>query len=603
MGRRRVLLPNSDEEEEEYRGLETLIPTRTTSAYAPATRSQPPPPEEPLEISDDDGEDFVDVPDAFSPPSPPPLPEPSWDGIQGNHGGSPPRARVGGESSNGPVDVLLRTLGLWLRREWLESCLACLSGSHLSFEFLDNAGKAELCFEQFLFSDMNFSGGGVLPENLSGMHGVVLDGPYVLQVDEIVNISFPLRERYQEAHAGLKRCLKLSLTDGVQRVYGMEYRPISQIKALAPSGLKIAICNVHIRHGLLMLVPEIVDVLGGMAEDLEAARERLIHEISKPPRGKRKQTTLSLSKRASLASWPSTVNSGVEPGNLPMPDGGSVPHMIPRVEVLHVPFISGDVLNSADQHTGVSITENLSEQQGRHNGGIIAPHTGDATEQLAALEAPGSIAKQSDGLQRRECCAEESSVVYVRADSELNVHSKSNLSVGDIDMADEVDHPLILSEDKETPFTYLACFLAKRAAKDDGLSFIQGKIKCFLTGVKSFQFKHRSTYELRVYVDDGSLISEVLIDHRVVEKGIGHSPEAVTAAFSSSDKATSSNMRDAMKRFQLFLMKFEGTMLLEIRQDQTIPVAVEMNQGYPTSDAWPLLGRLKAFTAPLVPLR
>lgn len=36
-----------------------------------------------------------------------------------------------------------------------------------------------------------------------------------------------------------------------------------------------------------MLVPEVIDVLGGMAEDLEAARERLIHEISKPPRGKR----------------------------------------------------------------------------------------------------------------------------------------------------------------------------------------------------------------------------------------------------------------------------------------------------------------------------
>ncbi|CAA6659974.1 unnamed protein product [Spirodela intermedia] len=543
MGRRRVLLPNSDEEEEEDRGLETLIPTRTTSAYAPATRSQPPPPEEPLEISDDDGEDFVDVPDAFSPPSPPPLPEPSWAGIQGNHGGE----------QQWPVDSLLRTLGLWLQREWLESCLACLSSTHLSFEFLDNAGKAELCFEQFLFSDMNFSGGGVLPENLSGMHGLYWKGPTLMKLSTLAS---PSRE-ISRGSCRLKRCLKLSLTDGVQRVYGMEYRSISQIKALAPSGLKVSVW------------------FQCMAEDLEAARERLIHEISKPPRGK----------------------SGVEPGNLPMPDGGSVPHMIPRanfatvrggsgvnptdglapdpcdrgtnseqcaaanpttVEVLHVPFISGDVLNSADQHTGVSITENLSEQQGRHNGGIIAPHTGDATEQLAALEAPGSIAKQSDGLQRRECCAEESSVVYVRADSELNVHSKSNLSVGDIDMADEVDHPLILSEDKETPFTYLACFLAKRAAKDDGLSFIQGKIKCFLTGVKSFQFKHRSTYELRVYVDDGSLISEVLIDHRVVEKGIGHSPEAVTAAFSSSDKATSSNMRDAMKRFQLFLMKFES---------------------------------------------
>lgn len=36
-----------------------------------------------------------------------------------------------------------------------------------------------------------------------------------------------------------------------------------------------------------------------------------------------------------------------------------------------------------------------------------------------------------------------------------------------------------------------------------------------MTGVKGFQFKHRATFELRVYVDDGSLISEILIDHNV----------------------------------------------------------------------------------------
>lgn len=36
-----------------------------------------------------------------------------------------------------------------------------------------------------------------------------------------------------------------------------------------------------------MLVPEAVEVLGGMASELEAARERLAHEVNKPPRGRR----------------------------------------------------------------------------------------------------------------------------------------------------------------------------------------------------------------------------------------------------------------------------------------------------------------------------
>lgn len=36
-----------------------------------------------------------------------------------------------------------------------------------------------------------------------------------------------------------------------------------------------------------MLVPEALEVLGGVVEELEAARQRLADEISKPPRGRR----------------------------------------------------------------------------------------------------------------------------------------------------------------------------------------------------------------------------------------------------------------------------------------------------------------------------
>lgn len=38
---------------------------------------------------------------------------------------------------------------------------------------------------------------------------------------------------------------------------------------------------------MLMLVPETIDVLGGLVEQLDAARKRLVDELNKPPRGKR----------------------------------------------------------------------------------------------------------------------------------------------------------------------------------------------------------------------------------------------------------------------------------------------------------------------------
>lgn len=66
----------------------------------------------------------------------------------------------------------------------------------------------------------------------------------IFQVDEIVNLSCPLKGRYQSAPAGLKRCLKLSMTDGVQRVFGMEYRPIKDLEVLAAAGMKVVVIFV-----------------------------------------------------------------------------------------------------------------------------------------------------------------------------------------------------------------------------------------------------------------------------------------------------------------------------------------------------------------------
>ncbi|WJX84347.1 recQ-mediated genome instability protein 1 [Trifolium repens] len=123
---------------------------------------------------------------------------------------------------------------------------------------------------------------------------------------------------------------------------------------------------------------------------------------------------------------------------------------------------------------------------------------------------------------------------------------------------------------------------------------VRGKIKCFLTGVKGFQFKKRTTYELQAYIDDGSLISEVLIDHDVVQKGIGYSPFEVTAALSSSDTNIAQNMKETMRKFQAFLANFEGVILVQLNRKYSLPLALDMSQGCPKSDAWSLLRRLKS---------
>lgn len=96
------------------------------------------------------------------------------------------------EVSQSPVHGVLDRLGLRVRREWLDSCLQGLQVSVQGFHGMDDSAKAKLCFSQFLWSDMNYCGAGVLPPNLHTLHMVDLKGPFVLQVNADFNLNSSL---------------------------------------------------------------------------------------------------------------------------------------------------------------------------------------------------------------------------------------------------------------------------------------------------------------------------------------------------------------------------------------------------------------------------
>ncbi|PSS07647.1 RecQ-mediated genome instability protein like [Actinidia chinensis var. chinensis] len=582
-----------EEDDIEFELQESTLNLETVTLTTPNPSPNPnfnPSEHVPLEISDDD-DDFIDAADNLFPPSPPPATDQSYQSSFASRVGS----SISFENSDCPITGFLGRLGLRLRREWLDSCIAGLESSVPGFGGFDVATKAKLCFEQFLYSDMNYSGGGILPEDMHNMHLVDLDGPFILQVDEIVNISCPLKGRYQNALSGLKRCLKLSMTDGVQRVFGMEYRPIKGLEVLALAGLKVAICNVNIRRGLLMLVPEVFEVLGGQVEDLEAARQRLVHEVNKPPRGKRTRTGVvpPLATRSTLAAWP---DSGSAPGHTNIPPSQAE---APRQEADHVvpPSATRATLAawppnsvSAPGHTDSPSSQAVNPL--RAGAQVVPPSATRATHAAwppDSVSAPGHTNSPSfqaaaplqaaeqgraSGISPRERATGDFAVPIRNENAEQDLLPTVVSDVQEIHMVD-VDHPVILTGDNEMPFTYLASLSAKQAAMKGTSPNVCGKIKCLLTGVKGFQFKQKTTFELCVYVDDGSLISEILIDHNVNTKRV-------------------SDMKERLKQFQVFLANFEGTMLVQISEASPLPIAVEMNQGCPSSDAWSLLRRLQS---------
>ncbi|KAF6161533.1 hypothetical protein GIB67_009412 [Kingdonia uniflora] len=644
MGRRRLRLSSSSEDEAPPPSVttETLILNSNPNRNPNSSSSHIP-----YEISDDE-DDFVDVPENFSPPPPVPVPD-------------------------SPIDAYLRNLGLNLRREWLDSCIVALSNYVPGFTSIDVAGKAKLCFDKFLVSDMNYSGAGVLPGNVHDLHLADLAGPFVLQVDEITNISNPLKGRYQNASAGIKRCLKLSMTDGVQRVFGMEYRPIKDIEVLSPAGLKVhaiipisiisnillfvVINNVEIRHGLLMLVPEVLDVFGGVVEDLEAAHQRLVHEVNKPPRGKRTRTgTLpSLASRATCAAWlPNNDNHGhannsTAHGAKPFPlsnQGGSlgasaadtryeiaqefdIPNRRLSFNSTQTPNASVSVeeirmIDTTVAMSRVGVRDRIVEEFAGPSG---RPTTEPNSSLNTVLEVRESNMVYEVGHQFMHSANEEISFTCTREriveefassrspNSEPNSSSIVAQVIQEVDMVDELENQHLRAGTEEIPFTYMSSLQLRWTDMKDDMPFVQGKIKvflfviisfivfpwCFLTGVKGngFQFKGRTKFELHVYIDDGSLISEVLIDHNIVQKRIGYSPNEVTSALSSTDKSVVSKMKETMKQYQSINI-FQGTMLIEYNHTVDHPVALEMEQGCSTSDAWLLLERMK-MSAPQTP--
>ncbi|XP_076897994.1 recQ-mediated genome instability protein 1 isoform X2 [Bidens hawaiensis] len=672
--RRRLLriVTSSDEEEEEEDDV-THQPPPQPQQHEPQTLNLQTsnPNSIQIEISD---EEFIDATEhIFN--SPPPVVNSSEYSTN--------------SASQSPIGRVLEELGLRLRGEWLDACLRGLETAVPGFITFDDAKKAKLCFERFLDADMNYCGVGVLPSDVHRMHLVDLPGPFVLQVDEIVNISQPLRERYKKANPGSKRCLKLSMTDGVQRVFGMEYQPIKDLDALAPAGLKVAISNVNVRHGLIMLVPEVIQILGGSVEELEAARQRLVTEVNKPPRGNRTRTGVvpPLSTRATRAAWPANdipasnlppLNNSISQGATPMQVDNEVPvnSRMPSNPAVSVnaanPFngrVSSDstapingrvssnfavpVNSRVPSSTAVPVTSQVpsstavpvnsrvpSSSAAPVNSRVPSSSAAPANSRVPssfAVPVNSQVSSSSAVPVHREHVGHqpprtevESSVSTHRMNTEPFSSTAATENSVNINMENasftapiiretvettpcrareettaptQLASPLVFTGDEdvhmadrssENPFTYLVNLSVKWAASKDKASHVEGKIKCFVTGVKEFQYKKRNTYELKVYVDDGSLISEILIDHNIVQKKIGYSPAEINTALSSSVPSRVQDMKNIMKQFQVYLVNFEGTMVIRINEASSLPVAIEMEQGCSLSDAWLLLGRLKS---------
>lgn len=91
--------------------------------------------------------------------------------------------------------MLVQDFGFAPEQSWLTGCLTHLSSAVAGFSSMPAAARLQLVLEQLLAADLHTAGaGGVLPD-VAQLHKQPLVGKFLLQVDEVVNISIAWKER------------------------------------------------------------------------------------------------------------------------------------------------------------------------------------------------------------------------------------------------------------------------------------------------------------------------------------------------------------------------------------------------------------------------
>ncbi|XP_013858478.1 tudor domain-containing protein 3 [Austrofundulus limnaeus] len=117
-----------------------------------------------------------------------------------------------------------------------------------------------------LNSDLRPLGRKFLPSDINSGKTEKLEGPCVLQVQKVRNISAP---KDHEESQGAPRMLRLQMTDGHTTCVGLEVKHLSKISLNTPPGTKVKLFGtIQVRNGFLLLDDSNISVLGGEVDHM-----------------------------------------------------------------------------------------------------------------------------------------------------------------------------------------------------------------------------------------------------------------------------------------------------------------------------------------------
>ncbi|XP_029458852.1 tudor domain-containing protein 3 isoform X2 [Rhinatrema bivittatum] len=155
----------------------------------------------------------------------------------------------------GPISSSLAAEGWYLSDEGIE---ACTNSS-------DKVNMSNI-IPVVLNTDLRTIGKKFLPNDINGGKVEKLEGPCVLQIQKIRNVSAP---KDNEESQAAPRMLRLQMTDGHTNCTAIEFNFLSQISLNTPPGTKIKLIKtIEVKNGFLLLDDTNTVVLGGEVEHL-----------------------------------------------------------------------------------------------------------------------------------------------------------------------------------------------------------------------------------------------------------------------------------------------------------------------------------------------
>ncbi|KAK4884820.1 hypothetical protein RN001_001091 [Aquatica leii] len=479
-----------------------------------------------------------------------------------------------------------KTQNITLSDYWLESCIQWLHEENPNMNYNLETLHSTV-YAQWLLLDLRDVEIPILPPNIAQQKKYMLNNTFCLQLLHIKDISQPKYQQLQKIrnsslliNASInqefkpivtpKRMLQMLLTDGVQEVEAIEFKPIQILNVNMKPGTKIRIKGpVVVRRGQIFLEANHITILGGEIEELLVANayENILARALKLPENPK----------------PNLVEEIVESI---MEEVAPIRHTRNTIDQ----FLTVRNLDT----TNLTLT-NKNNMEKKLKPNVTKEHIDDFDETLITHEIDMLLEAERDVADKIKLTEYNSDDDYMFLEAEKNilkqdtakpVASHSNhVSVSVQDANDsmfedmDIDAHLDIIDRQRSPPSINEITPIKNLLNNNNVACRYFTINAKFKKVVQKLTVTEDSWVLKVLLSDDSGDLEVIVDTKVISHLIGYAPSAVISLRKdvlNKDQCATTTFIKIISALKEKLMKINGKLVVNYTSKNDTPTLTEI---------------------------